>query len=151
MDILKRDRTIDIIRGFTIILVILGHCIQYGSSDKFFKDELYFNDILFKTIYNFHMPLFALVSGYLFYKSSQKKISEVIRRRISTLFIPIFSWKTAEYVIREVYYLIFDRMNIFSYIISYVTVLIYGFWFLWAIPLLSMIALLIEKVFYEQI
>ncbi|MBP9743262.1 MAG: acyltransferase family protein [Burkholderiales bacterium] len=47
---------IDTFKGFAILLVILGHCIQ--NSIVNFDDNA-----LFRIIYSFHMPLFMLLSG----------------------------------------------------------------------------------------
>lgn len=62
----KRNSYLDIAKSLGIILVVIGHCIQYGSGSLYFEKELYFYNILFKFIYSFHMPLFMLISGYLF-------------------------------------------------------------------------------------
>lgn len=67
-DLVKRDRTIDIIKGVAIFLMLWGHCIQCGYLDLY---DFYENPV-FKAIYSFHMPLFMLVSGYLLYVSSLK-------------------------------------------------------------------------------
>lgn len=52
----KRNETIDILRGMGVILVIIGHLRHMIPGDS--KTNL--------VIYSFHMPLFLLVSGYLF-------------------------------------------------------------------------------------
>ncbi len=67
--IMKRDPLPDIIRGFAILLVILGHCIQEGNGAAFSNQMQYFDDRLYQLIYSFHMPLFALVAGYFAYPS----------------------------------------------------------------------------------
>lgn len=33
-----RDISIDFLRGIAIILVVLGHCIQYGSGSLFYSN-----------------------------------------------------------------------------------------------------------------
>lgn len=53
---MQRDLTIDTLKGFLIILVILGHLI--GSLN------VYGGDKIWNFIYTFHMPLFVLISGY---------------------------------------------------------------------------------------
>lgn len=45
----KRDRSIDILKGILILLVVLGH------------SRVKFSHVIFW----FHMPLFFIVSGYL--------------------------------------------------------------------------------------
>ena len=64
----KRNENIDIIKGIAVILMVYGHCLQYGVNGKID----YFNMLCFKIIYSFHMPLFTIVSGYLLGKSLLK-------------------------------------------------------------------------------
>ena len=64
----NRSLYLDIVKGFAIILVVYGHCIDYYS-DEYISGNLFYSDELHKIIYSFHMPLFMLVSGYLFYGS----------------------------------------------------------------------------------
>lgn len=60
------DIRLDIIKGIAIILVVMGHCIQYGSGNDYYTSALFFEENIFKFIYSFHMPLFMLISGYVF-------------------------------------------------------------------------------------
>lgn len=55
----------DCTKGILIFLVILGHCIQYGSGATYLNKELFWENKIFQWVYSFHMPLFALISGYL--------------------------------------------------------------------------------------
>lgn len=50
----ERNRTIDVLKGIGIILMVIGHMHYSDSVEKF--------------IFGFHMPLFFWVSGYLFRK-----------------------------------------------------------------------------------
>ena len=68
----KRSPYLDIIKAILIILVIIGHSIQYGSGSTYLEKQLFFNNYLFKFIYSFHMPLFIMISGYLSYNSLNK-------------------------------------------------------------------------------
>lgn len=52
-EITKRLNWIDVLKGIGIILVVLGHNLDKSM-------------LLFKIIYSFHMPLFFLISGFLF-------------------------------------------------------------------------------------
>ena len=54
----RRNQQLDIVKGFAIVLVVLGHAIQYTYRDF---DNLF----VFRLIYSFHMPLFMFVSGML--------------------------------------------------------------------------------------
>lgn len=60
----QRDPYWDIIKGFTILLVIIGHSIQYHNGETYYEQGLYWANPIFKFIYSFHMPLFMLISGY---------------------------------------------------------------------------------------
>lgn len=62
----ERSAYLDFVKGIAIVLVELGHCIQYGSGQAVINTVSFFEDKLFRLIYSFHMPLFVLVSGYVF-------------------------------------------------------------------------------------
>lgn len=64
---LTREKHIDIIKGIAIFLVLWGHCIQSIAGD-----EGFFSNWVIRIIYSFHMPLFMVMSGYLFQRTSQK-------------------------------------------------------------------------------
>ena len=81
-----RSKLIDNLKGIGITLVVIGHCIQYGSGNIFLQNNLFYTNILFRFIYSFHMPFFMLISGYLFYNSTQKhSSSEIIKSKVSDL------------------------------------------------------------------
>ncbi len=72
----ERDMTIDIIRGFLIILMIVGHTkIDYD---------------LHKYIYSFHMIAFVIVSGY-FFKSGQPLKIQLIKCIKSLKYYGVFA------------------------------------------------------------
>ena len=52
---------------------------------KFIDSEKFFKDVIFKTIYSFHMPLFMLISGYLFYNSNQKEFRHLIISKLKII------------------------------------------------------------------
>ena len=85
---LSRLDYIDIMKGIGIILVVLGH-ISYNS-------------ILITWIYSFHMPLFFLISGFLFYKSRKDGF---IKRKLVGLLTPYFCFSLLTYF----YWLIIER------------------------------------------
>lgn len=72
-----RYQWIDIARGIGIILVIVGHTSS--------------NSILVKAIYEFHMPLFFFVSGYLFnYARYENNFSLFVNTKVNRLLLPYF-------------------------------------------------------------
>ena len=63
--------------------MLWGHSIQYSCMDQFD----FFENSAFKFIYSFHMPLFMLISGYLFYYSCQKRtLWELLTHKTKVLF-----------------------------------------------------------------
>ena len=88
----KRERWIDELRGFAIILVVLGHVI---GGLNFQKNNTM--NLLHDMIYTFHMPLMFIVSGYVgkkySYGDSCKKIYiESIKSLIVSLYVPYLIW-----------------------------------------------------------
>lgn len=85
----NRNLTLDYLKAFAIILVVFGHCLRYGLG----KGNDIFDNNVMKFIYSFHMPLFMLISGYLFGFSIQKHtLKENFINKIKTLMIPIAIW-----------------------------------------------------------
>lgn len=83
-----RSELIDVLKGCAIILVVVGHSIQYGYGSDYFEKEVFYDNFIFRAIYTFHMPLFMFISGYLFVHSSQKKFIYVIYNKIKYIGIP---------------------------------------------------------------
>lgn len=74
---MNRVKYLDVAKGITIILVIIGHCLPLYTTDL--------TDALFNFIYSFHMPLFFLISGY-FYKPGKLDLG----RKAKQLLLPYF-------------------------------------------------------------
>lgn len=86
----NRNLYIDIVKGIAIILVVYGHCIEYYSTE-YLNGNFFYSDLIHKIIYSFHMPLFMLVSGYLFYGSIRKHLWICnFKSRFTKLLLPIF-------------------------------------------------------------
>lgn len=100
----KRIIYIDIAKGIAIILVILGHTLQYmGANSE------YTQNVLYLLIYSFHMPLFMFLSGMLFLKSLGRAMSlkEILFRRTKALMYPYILWGAialaVEYLLKNIY------------------------------------------------
>ncbi|CCX59757.1 putative uncharacterized protein [Blautia hydrogenotrophica CAG:147] len=70
---MKRIEFIDVAKGITILLVIVGHTIPEG--------------LMRTLIYSFHMPLFFFLSGY-FYRNIPTKV--LIRKKARQLLPPYY-------------------------------------------------------------
>lgn len=72
----NRILSFDLLKGISMYLVIFTHCLQYIAAQTF-------ENTLFQVVYVFHMPLFIIVSGYLF----RKKIDRPLHSTIVNLFV----------------------------------------------------------------
>lgn len=89
----ERNHLLDTIKGVAIILVVFGHCIQLGCGTEYIEQKAYWDNIIFKLIYSFHMPLFALVSGYLMFPSLQRyAFGEYVKKQLLNIGLPLLSW-----------------------------------------------------------
>lgn len=125
----KRIFWLDNLKGFLIILVVLGHCIQNTT-------ESYQFDILFRYIYSFHMPLFMFVSGFVCYKHIVEWSS--ISKRFVQLIIPFFVWTVISAVLQYDYSLLYN--NVLHPERS--------LWFLWALFFISAIHTISCRIAY---
>jgi fucose 4-O-acetylase-like acetyltransferase len=124
---MKRNTFLDFVKGILILLVAIGHSIQFAM----YQDSNFWDDPLFKAIYMFHMPLFMAICGYLAYPGILKsKLLSFSIRKAYTYIIPILVWTS----------LICIAQTILSssYNLAYLPVLIFkksvvSLWFLWAL------------------
>ena len=87
----NRDFTYDIIRGFLIILVVIGHSIQtaYRSTDM----NCWYNPV-FNVIYTFHMPLFLFISGFFLNKSLRHEFVDLLAKKTKRLLFPVLFYSS---------------------------------------------------------
>jgi fucose 4-O-acetylase-like acetyltransferase len=81
-----RDIGVDALRGFAILLVVLGHSIS--NAENLYRatkyDSLYY---LSNFVYTFHMPLFMLIGGYVLFGKRIRVWDRAVR-----LLLPFFAW-----------------------------------------------------------
>ena len=152
----SREKLPDLLKGFGIILVVLGHCIQVGSGTSFNADSLYFSDKLYQFIYSFHMPLFMMVSGYLCWGSMQRAVSgkqrtDLLKRRVRSLITPVFLWVTAEYLIKLIINLVKGNFPQKTFIFEYFYNILNNFWFLWAVFWCFLIVFVMHYFFKDSV
>lgn len=135
----KRNRNIDIIKEIAIYCVLWGHCIQCMSGDVDF-----FNLEAIKLIYSFHMPLFALISGYLFFRTSQKRAVDILKSRLMSLGVPFFVWNLLLYI-RKYFFDILTAQSFEVNNIGILRALASGLWFLKSLFIITVLATLIVK------
>ena len=92
----KRKSYVDIARGIGIILVVVGHAI---TKDMTLNNSI--ADIVRFLIYTIHMPLFFIISGYLFESNLQKyqgyAQSRYIADKFKSLMIPYIIFSVTNY------------------------------------------------------
>ena len=75
---------VDNLKGFAILLVVLGHCIQLCNQGDYYM-------LLWEIIYSFHMPLFMALSGFVGFKISIS-LKDSLLKRFIRLLIPYLFW-----------------------------------------------------------
>lgn len=79
-----RDRSLDLGKGLAILFVYLGHCILYHPIQMM---EIPWCHTLERFIVSFNMPMFFLISGYLFAKT-RKSTAELYIGKTLRLLVP---------------------------------------------------------------
>lgn len=139
----KRNNFIDILKGYAILLVVLGHCIQYGCG--LLPNNLFFSNNIFKIIYSFHMPLFVLISGYLFYYSEKKRdLIHVIKDKFLGLIVPLIFFDIIMFILS-----LYTHRLVFS-LDSFMSIILTRYWFFWTIFILSSVVSLINFLFKSK-
>lgn len=136
----KKNTFIDCLKGIAILLVLVGHCVQYGSGAAFLESSAYWNNIVMKVIYSFHMPLFIAISGYLFWFSVKNHgMINSIKTRIVRLAPVCFTWAL-------ILSLVDFTKGEFPGVKHTVYYFLTDFWFLWAVIFSTVCVALIEFV-----
>jgi fucose 4-O-acetylase-like acetyltransferase len=149
MDTIKRNEQIDFLKAVAILLVVFAHSIQCGSGAVYEQQQEFFGNVIYKFIYSFHMPLFMLISGFLFYFSIRNHTwTENLKSRITTLLIPIIVWSVVPFL-TEI--LESDSMTGIQLLNFFVLKAIHNLWFLWAIFYCSLVVIAVNKLFKDSI
>lgn len=117
----KHIAWVDGLKGFAILLVVLGHSIQDVIPN-------YDQNIVFRYIYSFHMPLFMFLSGYVSYKVFEWNSAV---KRFWQLIVPFFSAIVLSYLIHQISQLSVEGFC--NYIIEIILRPDRGLWFLWVL------------------
>ncbi len=88
---MKRNTTIDILRGIAFLLVLLGHSFP----DSAYEFVSPFTEFFHECIYSFHMPLFFVISGYCMHHilmNDNLDLRNEVWKRILRLLVPYYFW-----------------------------------------------------------
>ena len=125
---------VDALKGFAILLVVLGHSIQEMIPD-------YDQNMVFRYIYSFHMPLFMFLSGYVSYKVSEWNS---VVKRFWQLMVPFFSAIVLNYLIHQ--FARFSIGGLGDYFVSVILRPDRGLWFLWVLFFIHILFIGCRKV-----
>ena len=82
---MKRQNDIDILRAYGIIFMVMGHIFTfYGKFDRY--------------IHTFHMPLFFVISGYLYRTKDEIPLYRLILQKAKRLLVPYLTFAVINYI-----------------------------------------------------
>lgn len=126
----SRDRMyLDVVKGIAVFMMLWGHCIQYCTvGDVFFLE----NPVM-KAIYSFHMPIFMMVSGYLFHFSFRKRnLKELLIHRTQGMLQPIIFGTVMANLLQMILHLVLSvPINLTDG--SLLSGVMELYWFLWCV------------------
>lgn len=129
-----RNSRLDTIKCILIFFVIFGHCLSNLATRDIWHGDIY--GVIYKFIYTFHMPLFTIISGYLFTIKDEKRILRSSLKLFCT------------YILFDVAYMFyfgdFDFLSIF-YNPRWIL------WYLYCIPIWKIMTFFASKVTSEKV
>lgn len=119
---------INVAKGVAVALMIWGHCLQYCSKESFHI----FEHSVFQFIYSFHMPLFMLISGYLFSFSYQKRdLKTLLIHRTQGMLQPIvFASMLNAFLAKLPTFALYGTIRVTN---GELFTGLYSLWFLWCV------------------
>ena len=123
--------------------MVIGHCIQFGSGQLILDSGAFFSNPVFKYIYSFHMPLFMLISGYLFHYSIKHNSLQIIIGKIKGIIIPLICWHS---LYQFIVLALGNSISLRVFLLSYFHTL----WFLRALFVFYMVVLFVNRVFKDN-
>lgn len=128
----NRTIWIDYIKAFAVILMLLGHCIEFGNGYEYRTNLQNFYNPIYVWIYSFHMPLFAIISGFfLVHSISTKTFMQCIWDKVKKVLIPIFCWQFIIVAFNYIHSLFRGGGSLKYALLSYLNIY-NNMWFLWA-------------------
>ena len=137
----QRIGYLDMVRGFATFLVIWGHAIQYGGSEADF-----FENKLFIYIYSFHMPVFLLISGFLFSKSIHRRnFADNLKNKTLRIAVPAVVWGCIYCLVKWGVETVLGNPSA-GFSLSLCVEEIGNIWFLWTIFMCMVAVMIADKI-----
>ncbi|KPU43709.1 acyltransferase family protein [Oxobacter pfennigii] len=155
----KRINWIDALRGFTIILVVLGHIERGLKGEGLFLN--YSLQLFDNIIYSFHMPLMFMISGFLYGRSNIIDIYQPTKNQSNFLYIKKMLPIWFNYISKKIISFYIPAI-IFTYCLLVMQIIVYGYeinyykfiqvfyqpysiyWFLYALMIITIFYSLID-------
>lgn len=135
---MERNLLLDVTKCIAILFVILSHSIQFGSG---LPEKEVLNLPIECFFISFFMPLFAMVSGYLFYHSLQRHDERtIIFKRLRLFLWPIV---TMAILHNARPYLI--HLDFVGFVCNFPKALFNSLWFFWAILVCTILMCIVHK------
>ena len=117
-----RDHHIDALKGVAIILVVLGHAIQLNNPN-------YDNNLLFRIVYSFQMPMFFFLSGFILSTQLGNSLLNYLKKNAVRLLVPFIVW----YLISYIFVRFQTDISLPAYLFALIKSPAGGLWFLWVL------------------
>lgn len=130
---------IDALRGLAIVLVVLGHALQYTLSAP---DDA----PVYRLIYSFHMPLFMFISGFV-YSGAKRSAYEELRLKSQSLLLPFICWLPVTFIWVSLGSMPVTPQAFVVRVLSAPDA--GGLWFLWVLYLMNLVMLL-SRIFARK-
>lgn len=134
----KRNQLLDVAKGVAILFVVLGHAIQQCSGIDS-RDVL--DSWIERYLISFHMPLFMLVSGYLFYFSllchSEK---DIVNGRLKMFAWPILTIAIVHHLRGHI-----THFEVNTFLADFPMSLFNSLWFFWALLVITLLVCLVHR------
>jgi len=125
-----RNKALDCYKGILIMLVVLGHVLEYSVSD-------WNHNIIQNFIWAVQMPGFMLVSGYFSFKKVENidKLRKEYKKNTERYLLPFLSW----FLFISVLLLGGHGHNVIKGLNSLLWRVDNGLWFIWIVFILSLV------------
>lgn len=149
----KREMWVDYTKLFACILVVVGHLLQgLNQAGVVWNNTLY--AYINELIYNFHMPLFMCLSGYLYGKytkiNSKEDYKHFICKKLVNLGIPYITFYSLTVFISMIFSSSVNNHKGISDILNMFIKPISPYWFIYVLLAIFIIVPVIEKIFKKK-
>ena len=142
----ERVDWIDAAKGFTMLLVIIGHCVDGYLKAHIFPSYTKQLQFVFDFLYSFHMPLFFILSGFLYYYSYNNSNFERIKTKAIELIVLYFGYSIVQCLIQIVMAGKINRNISFSDILLLPLYTVPPYWYLYVLAFLYVISYILRPL-----